>query len=67
MYEKMLKYRYLQPVQIENKEYYYKLIYEVSDAFTSRLIGGDFFHSANINLLIEELGQLLSNSIELYE
>lgn len=67
MYEKMLKYRYLQPVQIENKEYYYKLIYEVSDAFTSRLIGGDFFHSANINLLIEELGQLLANSIELYE
>ena len=63
----MLKYRYLQPIQIENKEYYYKLIFEVSDAFTSRLIGGDFFHSANINLLIKELGQLLANSIELYE
>ena len=67
MYEKMLKYRYLQPVQIENKEYYYKLIYEISDAFTSRLIGEDFSHSANINLLIDELGQLLANSIELYE
>ena len=67
MYEEMLKYRYLQPIQIENKEYYYKLIYEVSDAFTSRLIGGDFSHSANINLLIGELGQLLANSIELYE
>ncbi len=67
MYEEILKYKYLRPIPIENKEYYYKLIYEISDAFTSRLIGGDLFHSANINLLIDELGQLLANSIELYE
>lgn len=67
MYEENLRFKYLQPIRIDNKEYYYKLIYEVSDALTSRLIGDDFLHTANINLLIEELGQLLANSIELYE
>lgn len=67
MYEEILKYKYLQPISLENKEYYYKLIYEISDSFTSEVIGGDLFHLANINLIIDELGQLLANSIELYE
>ena len=67
MYEEILKYKYLQPISLENKEYYYKLIYEISDSFTGKLIGGDLFHLANINLIIDELGQLLANSIELYE
>lgn len=66
MYEEFFKYTHLQPVNIKNKEYYYKLINDLSDSFTSRLIG-NFFHSANINLIISELCQLLTNSIELYE
>lgn len=67
MYEEMLKYKYLRPYPIENKEFYYKLIFEVSEMYTSKLFRGSFSHNVNINLIIDELGQLLSNAIELYE
>ena len=65
-YEKNLLERYLRPVKIENKEYYYSLIYEISESLTSGIIV-DFFHSNKINMIITEAGQSLANSIKLYE
>ena len=65
-YEKILQERYLKPVEIENKEYYYSLIYEISESLTSGIIV-DFFHSNKINMIITEAGQSLANSIKLYE
>ena len=65
-YEKILQERYLNPVKIENKEYYYSLIYEISESLTSGIIV-DFFHSNKINMIITEAGQSLANSIKLYE
>lgn len=34
-YEKNLLERYLKPVEIENKEFYYSLIYEISESLTA--------------------------------
>ena len=65
-YEKNLLERYLRPVKIENKEYYYSLIYEISESLTSGIIV-DLFHSNKINMIITEAGQSLANSIRLYE
>ena len=65
-YEKNLLERYLRPVKIENKEYYYSLIYEISESLTWE-IAVDFFHSNKINMIITEAGQSLANSIKLYE
>ncbi len=65
-YEKNLLKRYLRPVRIENKEYYYSLIYEISESLTSGIIV-DLFHSNKINMIITEAGQSLANSIRLYE
>lgn len=65
-YEKNLLERYLRPVRIENKEYYYSLIYEISESLTSGIIV-DLFHSNKINMIITEAGQSLANSIRLYE
>ena len=65
-YEKNLLERYLKPVKIENKEYYYSLIYEISESLTSGIIV-DLFHSNKINMIITEAGQSLANSIRLYE
>lgn len=65
-YEKNLLERYLRPVKIENKEYYYSLIYEISESLTSGIIV-DLFHSNKINMIITEAGQSLANSIKLYE
>ena len=65
-YEKNLLERYLRPVKIENKEYYYSLIYEISESLTSGIIV-DFSHSNKINMIITEAGQSLANSIRLYE
>lgn len=65
-YEKILQERYLKPIKIENKEYYYSLIYEISESLTSGIIV-DLFHSNRINMIITEAGQSLANSIKLYE
>lgn len=65
-YEKILQERYFKPVKIENKEYYYSLIYEISESLTSGIIV-NFFHSNKINMIITEAGQSLANSIKLYE
>jgi hypothetical protein len=65
-YEKILQERNLKPIIIENKEYYYSLIYEISESLTSGIIV-DFFHSNKINIIITEAGQSLANSIKLYE
>ena len=65
-HEKILEERYLKPVKIENKEYYYSLIYEISESLTWE-IAVDFFHSNKINMIITEAGQSLANSIKLYE
>ena len=65
-YENILQERYLKPIQIENKEYYYGLIYEISESLTSGIIV-DLFHSNNINMIITEAGQSLANSLKLYE
>lgn len=65
-YEKILQERYLKPIIIENKEYYYSLIYEISESLTWE-IAVDFFHSNKINMIITEAGQSLANSIKLYE
>ena len=65
-YEKNLLERYLKPVEIENKEFYYSLIYEISESLTSGIIV-DLFHSNKINMIITEAGQSLANSIRLYE
>lgn len=65
-YEEILQERYLKPVKIENKEYYYNLIYEISESFTSAIIV-NLFHSNKINMIITEAGQSLANSIKLYE
>lgn len=64
-YENLLE-RYLRPVKIMNKEYYYSLIYEISESLTSGIIV-DFFHSNKINMIITEASQSLANSIRLYE
>ena len=50
-YEKNLLERYLKPVEIENKEFYYSLIYEISESLTSGIIV-DLFHSNKINMII---------------
>lgn len=65
-YEKNLLERYLKPVEIENKEFYYSLIYEISESLTSGIIV-DLFHSNKINMIITEACQSLANSIRLYE
>ena len=65
-YEKILQERYLKPISIENNEYYYSLIYEISESLTWE-IAVDFFHSNKINMIITEAGQSLANSIKLYE
>lgn len=65
-YEDILQKRYLKPINIENKEYYYSLIYEISESLTSGIIV-DLFHSNKINMIITESGQSLANSIKLYE
>lgn len=65
-YEKNLLERYLKPVEIENKEFYYSLIYEISEPLTSGIIV-DLFHSNKINMIITEACQSLANSIRLYE
>lgn len=65
-YEKILQKRYLKPIKVDNKEYYYSLIYEISESLTSGIIV-DFFHSNKINMIITEAGQSLANSIKLYE
>ena len=65
-HEKILQERYLKPVKIENREYYYSLIYEISESLTWE-IAVDFFHSNKINMIITEAGQSLANSIKLYE
>lgn len=65
-YEKNLLKRYLKPVEIENKEFYYSLIYEISESLTSGIIV-DLFHSNKINMIITEACQSLANSIRLYE
>lgn len=65
-YEKNLLERYLKPVEIENKEFYYSLIYEISESLTSGIIV-DIFHSNKINMIITEACQSLANSIRLYE
>lgn len=65
-YEKNLLERYLKPVEIENKEFYYSLIYEISESLTSGIIV-DLFHSNKINMIITEVCQSLANSIRLYE
>lgn len=65
-YEKNLLERYLKPVEIENKEFYYSLIYEISESLTSGIIV-DLFHSNKINMIITEACQSLANSIKLYE
>ena len=49
-YEKILQERYLKPVKIENKEYYYSLIYEISESLIWE-IAVDFFHSNKINMI----------------
>ena len=45
-YEKILQERYLKPISIENNEYYYSLIYEISESLTWE-IAVDFFHTIN--------------------
>lgn len=65
-YEKNLLERYLKPVEIENKEFYYSLIYEISESLTRGIIV-DLFHSNKINMIITEACQSLANSIRLYE
>ena len=65
-YEKNLLERYLKPVETENKEFYYSLIYEISESLTSGIIV-DLFHSNKINMIITEACQSLANSIRLYE
>lgn len=65
-YEEILQERNLKPVKIENKEYYYNLIYEISESLTSAIIV-NLFHSNKINMIITEAGQSLANSIKLYE
>lgn len=65
-YEKNLLERYLKPVEIENKEFYYSLIYEISESLTSGIIV-DLFHSNKSNMIITEACQSLANSIRLYE
>lgn len=65
-YEKNLLERYLKPVEIENKKFYYSLIYEISESLTSGIIV-DLFHSNKINMIITEACQSLANSIRLYE
>lgn len=65
-YEKNLLERYLKPVEIKNKEFYYSLIYEISESLTSGIIV-DLFHSNKINMIITEACQSLANSIRLYE
>lgn len=65
-YEKNLLERYLKPVEIENKEFYYSLIYEISESLTSGIIV-DLFNSNKINMIITEACQSLANSIRLYE
>lgn len=65
-YEKNLLERYLKPVEIENKEFYYSLIYEISESLTSGIIV-DLFHSNKINMIITEACPSLANSIRLYE
>ena len=64
-YEKILQERYLKHVKIENKEYYYSLIYEISESLTWEIAVD--FHSNKINMIITEAGQSLVNSIKLYE
>lgn len=64
--KKNLLERYLKPVEIENKEFYYSLIYEISESLTSGIIV-DLFHSNKINMIITEACQSLANSIRLYE
>lgn len=65
-YEKNLLERYLKPVEIEDKEFYYSLIYEISESLSSGIIV-DLFHSNKINMIITEACQSLANSIRLYE
>lgn len=65
-YTKLLEHRYLKPVKIKNKEYYNRLIYELEESLTSKIIL-DFKHSSGINKFITEIFQLLSHSITLYE
>ena len=54
------------PMDLENKEYYYRMIYSISSSLTSEIII-DFVNSARINLFIIESAQLLANSISLFE
>lgn len=65
-YETLLQERYLKPIRIENNEYYYSLIYEISESLTSE-IKVNLSHSNNINMIITEAGQSLVNSIKFYE
>lgn len=64
-YEEIFK-RDLIPVDLENKDYYYGMIYSISSSLTSEVII-DFFNSNRINLFIIESSQLLANSIRLFE
>lgn len=54
------------PMDLENKEYYYGMIYSISSSLTSEIVI-DFVNSARINLFIIESAQLLANSISLFE
>lgn len=58
---------YIIPIEIENIDEYYSLIYEISLSDTSIIFAGDLSHSAHINLLIKEISVQLSNSLRLYE
>ena len=54
------------PIDLENKEYYYRMIYSISSSLTSEIII-DFINSNRINLFIIESAQVLANSIRLFE
>lgn len=54
------------PIDLENKEYYYRMIYSISSSLTSEIVI-DFVNSSRINLFIIESAQVLANSIRLFE
>lgn len=54
------------PFDLENKEYYYRMIYGISSSLTSEIVI-DLINSNRINLFIIESAQILANSIRLFE
>lgn len=54
------------PIDLDNKEYYYHMIYSIYSSLTSEEVI-DFINSNRINFFIMESAQVLANSIRLFE